>query len=487
MADVFISYKQDERPVIERIATSLRAVGLSVWFDASMSAGETFNDEIDREARAAKAVLVCWSPGARDSRWVKAEAMIGFDQDKLVACYVAGPNGFLAPAPFNTSHTEDLRAWLSSPAEAPAGWKSVLRRAGRLCGRSDIESWGALAAQPSRRELRAWIAAHAASPLFESVEALLRAREADDTERARQDEEMRKRWPNDEANRRSSKEGERKVGEKEAKKTIWLVLPASILTSIALLTSIVILSGQQNIGVQASPAGSAPRARVPISAPQSATTPPPASSAQARNEPPIPVPEMVHIPGRNLEVSRYEVTFAQWDACVAAGGCNGYRPSDEGWGRGNRPVINVSWNDAQAYTQWLSQRTNQHYRLLTSAEWEFAARAGTTTDYSWGNESPVCDQNAGNGANNRYCTDDRSRPVGSFQPNGFGLFDVHGNVYEWVEDCSDPSCSTRGLRGGSWLDFPGSLRSAYHGMSNADGRVHINGFRVARTPSIVSH
>lgn len=193
------------------------------------------------------------------------------------------------------------------------------------------------------------------------------------------------------------------------------------------------------------------------------------------------LPEMVRIPGRNFEVSRYEATFAQWDVCVADGGCNGYSPGDQGWGRGTRPVINVSWNDAQAYVQWLSQRTGQRFRLLTSAEWEIAARAGTTTNFSWGDQDPVCDQRARNGASFITCTDDRTRPVGSFQPNGFGLYDVHGNVWEWVEDCYDSSCSGRVLRGGSWVDDPEDLRSAVRGWYDPTGRSYTNGFRVART------
>jgi hypothetical protein len=140
MADVFLSYKRSERTAVETIASRLRDLGLTVWFDASMSAGETFNAEIDREARAAKAILVCWSPAARQSEWVNAEAMIGFEQKKLAACYVAGPDGFSAPTPFNAAHTSDLRMWLYEPTDTDANWRSVLGRIGKLCGRDDLRS-----------------------------------------------------------------------------------------------------------------------------------------------------------------------------------------------------------------------------------------------------------------------------------------------------------------------------------------------------------
>ena len=175
-----------------------------------------------------------------------------------------------------------------------------------------------------------------------------------------------------------------------------------------------------------------------------------------------------------LAVGVYEVTFAEWDACVSAGGCGGYRPDDEGWGRGNRPVINVSWKDAQSYVRWLSNKTGKSYRLLSESEWEYVARAGTTTRYNWGNEIGHNRANC-DGCGSRW-GDEKTAPVGSFRANAWGLHDVHGNVWEWVADCWNGSytgapadgsawergdCSRRVLRGGSWVIDPWILRAAY--------------------------
>ncbi|MDQ2106384.1 formylglycine-generating enzyme family protein [Azospirillum isscasi] len=194
-----------------------------------------------------------------------------------------------------------------------------------------------------------------------------------------------------------------------------------------------------------------------------------------------------------FEIGKYEVTFDQWDACVADGGCT-HMPGDEGWGRGNRPVINVSWNDIQSYLAWLNRKTGKRYRLPSEAEWEYAARAGTGTSYWWGNAV---------GSNNANCYNCGSRwdnkqtaPVGSFKPNHFGLYDVHGNVGELVADCwhgsykgapSDSSawttgkCEDRITRGGSWFRYPWNFASAYRVYISPDFRVNDVGFRVART------
>ena len=152
------------------------------------------------------------------------------------------------------------------------------------------------------------------------------------------------------------------------------------------------------------------------------------------------------------------------------------------------PVVCVNWADAQAYVAWLSQETGQAYRLLSEAEWEYVARAGTRTRYHFGDRLVASQAN--------YGVDwGATVPVGSFGPNAFGLYDVHGNVWEWVQDCwnenytgapNDGSalktgdCRTRVLRGGSWYDDPGDLRSASRDWHAADYRLHSNGFRIAR-------
>jgi hypothetical protein len=194
MADVFLSYKRDERAEVDRLATSLRGLGLDVWFDASLSAGEEFSVEIDREVRAARAVLVCWSPQAAASQWVRAEAQIGFKKQNLISTYVAGPNGFEPPLPFNELHMEDLRAWAQRPSSRDPAWLSVLRTLGRLAGRRDIAEWGSLGPNATGAQVEAWIEAHAAtSPLIVDAESFLRERHAAERERAAAESAARER------------------------------------------------------------------------------------------------------------------------------------------------------------------------------------------------------------------------------------------------------------------------------------------------------
>ena len=202
---------------------------------------------------------------------------------------------------------------------------------------------------------------------------------------------------------------------------------------------------------------------------------------------------------RRIAMGRYEVTFAEYDRFALATGRGG--PRDLGWGRGTRPVINLSQADAQAYAAWLSAQTGKRYRLPSEAEWEYAARAGTTTRYSWGNgigrnraNCGGCGNNFGNDCGSEW-DGEGPAPVGSFAANAFGLYDMHGNVSEWVEDCygdyadapTDGSARTGCddpravvVRGGSWDEPPQWLRSAFRPWDRPSVRSDGLGFRLVQ-------
>ena len=195
---------------------------------------------------------------------------------------------------------------------------------------------------------------------------------------------------------------------------------------------------------------------------------------------------------RPFAVAKFELTFAEWNACVAYGDCD--QLSDGGFGRGQQPAINVTWNDAQRYVAWLSRMTGKPYRLLSEAEYEYAERAGTQTIYPWGDE--IGQGNASCSACGTQWDGQKPAPVGSFAPNNFGLYDMVGNVWAPVEDCvhtnytgapengsawiEGGNCSGRVVRGGSWLDFPELLRSANRDTRSVAFRFSNYGLRVGR-------
>ena len=189
---------------------------------------------------------------------------------------------------------------------------------------------------------------------------------------------------------------------------------------------------------------------------------------------------------RSFAMSKYEITFAQWDACVSEGGCRDYRPSDDGSERDNRPVAYVSWYDAEAYVHWLSNQTGKTYRLPTEAEWEYGARADSSTAYWFGDRFDP----------GVVASGPHSLRVGSRPSNGWGLFDLTGNVSEWTADCyverpdapvlarrpiEPADCSQRAVRGGSWNHGPDRLRSASRDGGDPNSRSAEIGLRVART------
>lgn len=193
---------------------------------------------------------------------------------------------------------------------------------------------------------------------------------------------------------------------------------------------------------------------------------------------------------RPLAVAKFELTFDEWEACVGFGDCSKAGAGE--WGGGRRPVIHVSWQDAHRYVAWLSRLTGKNYRLLSEAEWEYAARAGTNTHFSFGDDDSLLRQHAWFTAN----ADEKTHPVGGLMPNPWGLYDLHGNVAEWVEDCYhedyrgapsdgkpwvDGNCERRVVRGGAFIYPAKALRSAARDWLEFDDRLKdYVGFRIAR-------
>lgn len=259
------------------------------------------------------------------------------------------------------------------------------------------------------------------------------------------------------------------------------------------------------------PAVSAPAAPPPVAPPQAAS---PQATSQIVTRDCLQCPEIVLIQPGTFEmgssemfdfeapvhqvairkpfyIGRREVTFEEWDACLAEGGCK-QKPDDRGLGRGRRPVTDLDWDDAKSYVAWLSQKTGKTYRLPSESEWEYVARAGSTTTYPWGR---AVDKDK---ANCVGCTSDPVKKAidgGSFPPNAFGVYDMAGNAAEWVEDCwndnykgaptdgsawTKPICRERVLRGGSFNNDPRYLRSAARFKYDQNVRFYTNGFRVVR-------
>lgn len=192
-------------------------------------------------------------------------------------------------------------------------------------------------------------------------------------------------------------------------------------------------------------------------------------------------------------IGKFEVTFDDWDACVAGGGCvSNKEPIDHEWGRGRRPVIYVTWRHVHEYLDWLSAKTGEKYRLLTEAEWEYAARAGTTTKYAFGDTITHDQANFSLGQQGKGHTVE----VGSYPPNPWGLYDMHGNVWEWTQDCYEdtyeeapvdgtarvsPGCPVRSLRGGSWDYVAEENRSSIRFWLKPAMMLPELGFRLARS------
>ncbi|MEM9262445.1 MAG: SUMF1/EgtB/PvdO family nonheme iron enzyme [Pseudomonadota bacterium] len=465
MTDIFISYSRDDRAIVSKMAASLAGEGFNVWWDPEIPPGSTFSDVIDARLKEADCVLVVWSASSIKSNWVQEEADDGLQNGRLIPVII---DPIELPRGFKRVQTADLTQW-NGETNSPE-WRRVVSEVKRLVSPS----------QKSGNKKPAKLAHASPPPSTTRVESP-----------AGPEHSGKKKsgagaafgllaallllggggyfaYTNDQARSALSSVSGKIT---DSVPQVSAPKPGSALKDCELCPEMVVIGpGEFNLGA---PEGE--------------------QSSENSERPIIPVEV-----GYSFAIGKTEVTFDQWAACHDAGAC-GDKPNDQGWGEGTRPVVNVTVKKAQEYLDWLSAETGEVYRLPTEAEWEFAARGGTTTPFSIGEQISTKSANF----NGQYPYGDtpkersvgKSLPVASFEANPFGLYDVHGNVWEMTMDCWSPNhgnnpangtavetqgCSKRVLKGGAWNGGAWRTRSAHRkpvGLTEGDYDL---GFRVVR-------
>jgi formylglycine-generating enzyme required for sulfatase activity len=507
MADVFISYSKTRRAEAAELAGELIDLGYSAWWDTSLLPTGSFAAAIDRELDAAKAVLVIWSPESVLSKWVRSEARHADRQEKLINTHTAELDdpGVRIPKPFNETHSvgiDEIRAIVAAldalgvPRSGGSGPAAPVVATADTVADADDRLFAEVQKANRAKAYEYYLAElpqgrHVLVARFRLKNLGAPALPAPAPPLPRSKKRRRAKLPGRIMEEGSGQREERYRDEGRIKVDARIVHGAPdgwFLPGNGKVEWFQDYEGGPEMVVV--PAGS-----FMMGSPQS-------EEGRGNNE----GPQRKVTFASPFAVGRFAVTFDQWDACAADGGCNRYRPDDGGWGRGQQPVISVSWNDAKAYVEWLAKKTGRPYRLLSEAEWEYAARAGSTMAFWWG-DSISTDQ-ANYDGNHTYPTAERAKgeyrqrtvAVNSFDPNPWGLYQVHGNVWVWTEDCYHDSyreapadgsgwtsgdCSLRVVRGGSWLSDPRHLRSASRSTtrsrSTTDNRFNDLGFRVGRT------
>ncbi|MBI1251044.1 MAG: SUMF1/EgtB/PvdO family nonheme iron enzyme [Alphaproteobacteria bacterium] len=524
MPDVFLSYNREDQAKAKLIAEALEADGISVWWDTVLRAGETYDEVTERHLREAKAVVVLWSQRSVKSKWVRAEATLGERKSALVPAMIEPCE---RPILFELIQTADLSHW--SGDHKDPHWldflEDVRARIGGAAAVAPAPAPAVRAEEPSESlEAAFWTSVQSSSDPadFESYLKRFPSGHFADLARRRLDALRKPAAPQLVAatpapDPVAAAPRPRRKAEKSGGSPMPLILGAAALAAAA-FGAYVFMSGD-NPPTPPAPAAVQADAAPAAAEPSETAQAPQASAPQATAQPAAPqgavfqdcsdCPIMVRLTGGSFQMgspdnergrnpwegprhsvqiqafamAASEVTFAQWDACVADGGCRGYTPGDRGWGRGDRPALSVSWDDAQAYVQWLSRKSGRAYRLPSESEWEYAARAGSDTAFPWG------------------ASYDRSRAItGQTQPfdrvwaNPFGLHAMGGNLREWVEDCyvnsytgapadgrpvTSGNCAQRVVRDASWRSGPNEFRSANRARVSRNVRDSTIGFRVA--------
>ncbi|HXQ16408.1 MAG TPA: SUMF1/EgtB/PvdO family nonheme iron enzyme [Caulobacteraceae bacterium] len=585
MVDVFISYKREERARCERIHEKLKALDLDVWFDVRLTAGKSFDREIEAAVKDAKAVVVLWSPASVESEWVREEAGVGKARGVLAAIRISPCD---LPFGFGTTHVEDIHE--AEFADDHPAWLKILDRIGELMGRPDLADY-ARAVGHATALLHRFADRHPTSPLagkarlladrlgesagesaapqvrppaaprplsgpeagWAEIEASIDARDyADFLEAYPQSEQAfearrRKRkledWAGTDQTDPAAVTAFLRSGSFDALQTIvqatadnlagvaersrLLSVPASAKASEARAAAVAkraVLA--RSFGIALRGVSNWPRPVMVAIPPGHFTMGSPDTEERSEGydgeEEPSREVEIVHV----FALGRGAVTLDAFSAFIAdtnhdmgesASVLNGDKWDDtpgRGWRDpgfsqgGDHPVTCVSWHDAQAFIAWLNERLTlgdrpDAYRLPSEAEWEYACRAGTQTPFSFGAAITTDQANfngtAGyGGAPPSMVWRKATTPMGRFPANAFGLYDMHGDTWDWCDDAWNKTydgapadaaprrtgdASLRVLRGGSWTPSPQLCRSAMRGRFNPSVRSVNVGFRLARTLS----
>ncbi|MEK7264669.1 MAG: SUMF1/EgtB/PvdO family nonheme iron enzyme [Pseudomonadota bacterium] len=554
MPDVFISYNREDRDRASVIASALEAEGFSVWWDAALRAGETYDEVTEQNLRTAGAVVVLWSKRSASSKWVRAEATVGERSSTLVPALIEDCE---RPIRFELVQTADLRHWRGDRNDPH--WRAFMQDVRTAITRRSAKPQPAAAAAPTSEasfettfwnsikdgkdsaEFEAYLKRYPQGNFAALAQNRLAAlsRVAPAAPAPRPAAPAPQQRPATAQVQRPAPQP-RPAPAPEPKKSGGGLLIGGILAGLAVIGVVAFLM-MQKPGEPASAAETAPAA-IDVAAEAPAASPPeiPATDmleggeaivppADETLQPPVvetpakpaapaeektpgrfkdceSCPLMTPIeggtftmgspsaePGHNayegpqrevtvkpFAIGVYELTNAEWKACVDDGACQAKPGSG---GEGDLPALFLSWRDATGYASWLSKKTGRKYRLPTEAEWEYAARAGASTAYWWGDSF------------------DRSRvttsgavAVGSSAANAFGLYDVAANAREWVADCyvnnfvkapldgsavTEGDCGKRVIRGGAWFSSPADMRIANRSRIDIDVRSRYMGVRLA--------
>ncbi|WP_133510857.1 SUMF1/EgtB/PvdO family nonheme iron enzyme [Candidatus Thiosymbion oneisti] len=463
MADIFISYSQQDRRRVELLVDALTAEGYEVWWDLEIRAGESFDELIESTLEKVRCVVTVWSQHSVVSEWVRAESAWAKDQGKFVSIRI--DEDIKLPLRFYNIHTRSLVGWTGT-RDADV-FQALLADIARIVGPPSTPDL------PSTPEPKP-----APNPAQDQPADTSKAGSSPSSPSDPSPPPDQGSVPDDIAPIPSQTGTPISPVSLASEQTKGPLAPLGVFHDA-------LKDGSQGPRMVVIPGGSFQMG--------SPTDEPGRHTAEG------PVHEVTLRP---FAMGRTQVTFAEYDRFAAATGRK--KPGDEGWGQGQQPVINVTWKDATAYAAWLSDQTGESYRLPTEAEWEYAARAGTSTPF-WTGDCIHTDQAnyKGNMGYNAYGTKtgiyrEQMVPAGSLPANPWGLHEIAGNIWEWTQDCwhknyrgapSDGSawgqgnggdCAGRVVRGGGWYDLPRFLRSAFRDRGSTDEADDGLGFRLAR-------